>query len=136
MFEMFDGPMASVLSEWQEWQQGVSQIVSGTKTPEVDNDFVTRTCFSLIGEVFELAQEVGWKNWKENPPMTPEQKETIAEEFADVMAFFGLLLYTVTARTGLTFEDLVEAYELKSYKNIARFRGETGEAGYNGVTNE
>ena len=114
-------------------QDEVSGMVPGTITPEVTNDQVTRACFALSGEVFELAQELGWKDWKDNPAWTKEYTEVVAEEFADVLAFLGLVTSLVCRRTGLTPYDLAEAYRVKTAKNIKRFEGTSGEKGYSGV---
>lgn len=113
-------------------QSSISAMVPGAITVEVTNEQITNTCFALTCEVFELAQELGWKNWKANPEMTNEQKEVIAEEFADILAFLGLLLFLIYKRTGLNSEQLVDAYFKKSQKNIERFLGTSGEANYLG----
>lgn len=96
------------------------------------NAKVAENAFALQGEIFELVQELGWKSWKDNPDMTTEQKEKIAEEFADVVAFFGNLINMVCGRTGLDTRDLAAAYQRKVLKNVARFNGTSGEEGYTG----
>lgn len=123
--EMIEG-----LSTWIGLQERISELagISGIPT----NQQITEMAFALNGEVFELAQELGWKSWKDNPEMTFEQVEIIAEEFADIMAFFGALTILVQRRTGLTIENLVTAYLQKSRKNVQRFYGVSGEPGYTG----
>jgi len=124
--------LAASFVELMQMQAEISAMVPGAVTEEVTNKQITTTCFAMSGEIFELAQELGWKDWKENPPMTEEQRQKVAEEFADIVAFFGLLLDLVTRRAGLQVTELVEAYFKKSSKNVARFLGETDEPGYNG----
>lgn len=115
-------------------QRAISGLLEDLEAPT--NTQVTRVSFALTGEVFELAQELGWKNWKQAPEMTPEQVEKVAEEFADVVAFFGLLAVITCARTGLDHMDLAKAYMEKSEKNRLRLSGASDEAGYNGVEND
>lgn len=124
--------LACGLGQLAALQLIVSGMVPGAITDEVTNEQVTTTCFALSGEIFELAQELGWKNWKKNPKLTPRQVADIAEEFADVMAFLGMLLNLIERRTGLSWDDLAGAYFAKSEKNIQRFLGESGEEGYEG----
>lgn len=113
-------------------QENVSGLVEDFGE-ELTNDQVARAAFAMTGEVFELAQELGWKNWKDNPEMTPEHKAVVLEEYADVMAFFGLITYYVMLRTKASPRELEVAYWNKTKKNIARFLGESGEDGYNGT---
>lgn len=114
-------------------QENVSGLVEDFGG-EISNDQVTRAAFALTGEVFELAQELGWKNWKDNPEMTPEQKARILEEYADVVAFFGLMTYYVLRRTEVSPREIEAAYWHKTRKNIDRLTGNTNEEGYNGRT--
>ena len=65
-------------------QQETSGMVPGAIEPTNAN--ITECAFALQGEVFELVQELGWKSWKQNPEMTPEQQDKIREEFADILA--------------------------------------------------
>ena len=114
-------------------QRVVSGMIPGHITEPPTNKQVMLACFALQGEVFELAQELGWKDWKENPEMTDEQRKIIAEEFADILAFLGYLMNLIKLRTDLKTEDLADAYFAKAKKNMARFLGESGEEGYTGV---
>jgi NTP pyrophosphatase (non-canonical NTP hydrolase) len=129
------GQIASGLDRLKEVQRFVSAQVPDYVTEEVTNDQVARTCFALTGEIFELAQKLGWKTWKVNPEFDDEQVEAIAEEYADILAWQGLLTLLVCERTGLTPKDLESAYWAKTEKNLRRFEGTSGEAGYIGVDN-
>lgn len=111
-----------------EVQRQVSGMVPGTITEEVTNEQVTTSAFALNGEVFELAQKLGWKPWKANKAsFAHEEAYDIAEEYADILAFLGLFTNYVLQRTGLTIEELAEAYQQKTEKNIRRFEGKEGE---------
>lgn len=119
------------LERLKEVQRVVAGMVPDFIGDGVTNEQITRTCFALSGEIFELAQELGWKTWKDNEEMTDEQREKIAEEFADVLAFLGILTHYVCERTELTTHQLQQAYFKKVEKNILRFSGTSGETGYN-----
>jgi NTP pyrophosphatase (non-canonical NTP hydrolase) len=121
------------LGELLRTQKVVSGLIPGHVTDPVINRQVMLACFALQGEVFELAQELGWKDWKGNKEMTKEQTAVIAEEFADILAFLGYLMILVETRTGLSVADISDAYMAKSKKNIDRFHGVSGEEGYTGV---
>lgn len=77
--------------------------------------------FAFIKETTELMDELGWKPWK---PRKPINRDRVADEFADILAFLGLLTLYVMRLTGLTTDDLAQAYMRKSDVNVARFSGE------------
>lgn len=76
--------------------------------------------FALIHEVGELMDELAWKPWK---PRGAINRERVADEFADVLAFLGLITIYVCRLTGLEPIDLARAYLRKSQVNINRFTG-------------
>lgn len=106
-------------------QKRVSGLAGAIPKPDEDvsNSLVTSTCFALQGEIFELAQELGWKYWANPKEMDHESVTKVADEFADVLAFLGLLVYLLERRTGLSSEDLLVAYLKKTDKNVERFLG-------------
>lgn len=77
--------------------------------------------FAIMKEITELMDELGWKPWK---PRKPIDRERVADEFADILAFLGLLTIYVMRLTGLTTTELAAAYLRKSDVNVARFNGE------------
>lgn len=80
-----------------------------------------RTVFvALFVELGELVQELDWKPWKE-PKQVDNAK--IAGEFADILAFIGLLLVYFEG-LGVDANKLAEAYLEKSKTNYARFTGQ------------
>lgn len=125
--------VGAALSDLSTVQETVSGLVPGAISEEVTNKQIAVTAFALVGEIFELAQEVGWKDWKSNGELTEEKKMRIADEFADVLAFLGLLTLLIMKRTGLKSDDFAEAYFQKSKKNIQRFFGVSGEEGYDSL---
>jgi len=76
--------------------------------------------FALQVEIAELLQELQFKPWK-NP--RPLQADRIADEFADVLAFIGVLLYHIYHLTGLTPAILANQYVEKSNVNWERLNG-------------
>lgn len=78
---------------------------------------------ALIHEVTEWMDEMGWKPWKGKQPIKVER---VTDEWADVLAFLGILLYYMEQR-GVSMEDLAEAYAEKTLTNIRRIGGEVPE---------
>jgi NTP pyrophosphatase (non-canonical NTP hydrolase) len=83
---------------------------------------ITDYSFALCEEVHEVARELGWKAWKEN--RVPDTDRVI-EEFADVMAFVGVLLINAAERCDIPapiFAELIaDQYGKTSANNIRRF---------------
>lgn len=116
-----------------EVQAVVSGMVPGCISNPPTNGQIVEAAYAMIEEVHELVKEVGWKSWKANPVITDELVKRITDEYADVLAFQGLLTHLIMLRTGINAIELAEAYESKVTKNIKRFLGESGESGYIGV---
>lgn len=76
--------------------------------------------YALIKEITELADELGWKPWK---PRRVIDQSRVADEFADVLAFLGLITLYVMRLANLGTSDLAAAYLRKSDVNVARFSG-------------
>ena len=129
------GQISDGLGRIKEVQRIVSAMVPDYVTETVTNDQIARTCFALSGEIFELAQKLGWKTWKAAPKLTQKAIDDIAEEYADILAWQGLLTLLVCERTGLTTDELEIAYWNKTEKNMQRFEGTSEEDGYIGVDN-
>ncbi len=84
---------------------------------------VAMYAFSLVKEVGELAQELGYKAWQPSPPVfDDERKVRVADEFADVLAFVGVLLH-IANRRGVSTGAIAFAYEKKSMVNVDRQLG-------------
>lgn len=121
------------LSVLASTQENTSLLVPGAAVenrPTPDQIALYMLC--LVDELGELAKEMGYKTWK---PMEIDN-ERVADEFADVLAFFGLITHYVMELTGLDEKDLAEAYRAKTFRNIERFLGESHkDPDYKGVTN-
>jgi len=109
---------------------GVQRIVSAPVPGCIPEDGMPpskdamRTYFmALVVELGELLQETDWKPWKDKQHI---DRENIAEEFADVLAFLGVILIQLDA-LGVPPGVLANAYIHKTGKNVARFLGEYGE---------
>lgn len=95
--------------------------------------------YALQHEVGELLDVLGWKPWKANKR---PNRERVLDEFADVLAFLGLIVHYLT-QTDVAVEEgqitqrpilvdhLAQAYVSKSYENMARARGERDGYGQN-----
>jgi hypothetical protein len=121
-----DGSLARLLDFLTEDQRDNYRAVHGSELT-ADPDDVRVVGMALVDEVMELCKELGWKPWK---PNHVANAELVAEEFADVVCFFGTLAAIVMEKTGFSAADLQEAYRRKQAKNRARFRGEV--PGYEG----
>lgn len=80
-----------------------------------------RTYFTaLIVEITELLQELNWKPWKQERDVNLKR---VADEFADILAFLGII-QVYLSRLGLSSSDLADAYVNKTMVNVSRFNGE------------
>ena len=79
-----------------------------------------RTYFmALVVETSELLQELNWKPWKRDKAISSVR---VADEFADILAFLGIILVYLQ-RLGISLDELTAAYESKTEVNIDRFLG-------------
>ena len=93
----------------------------GTGSPESLRQY----SLALVVETAELLQELDWRAWRVGKAI---DRERVADEFADILAFLGILTMDVMAQAGLTEQDLAEAFTRKTDVNIARSQGKI--AGY------
>ena len=127
----FQGDLAKGITRLVNIQKRTSPIAGIDNEPTIE--LITAHAMGLMGETFELIQKLGWKYWKTNPEMTEEAIEDLAEEYADILAFLGLLTIHLCDKTGLTPAKLERAFLLKTQKNVKRFLGTSGEPGYDGI---
>lgn len=73
---------------------------------------------ALIAEAVEFIQEFDWKPWRHKNKV--EDGAKILDEFADILAFVGVIITILTAR-GFTPEEIADAYIKKEKTNISRF---------------
>lgn len=83
--------------------------------PSKDN--IRQYSLAMIDEVLEYIRELGWKDWK--LPRVPDPTRVV-DEFADILAFMGVLLQYGIELTGTTVGDFAEAYRRKTLVNIER----------------
>jgi NTP pyrophosphatase (non-canonical NTP hydrolase) len=99
-------------------------IVSGRVPGALDGsrEAVTTYAYGLIEEIHETVREIGWKPWKDP---TPPNTGRVVEEFADVLAFLGILTINLAGACNLTPLELIwkvaEQYEKTSAVNAQRF---------------
>ena len=72
---------------------------------------------ALTAEVVEYCNELGWKPWK-NPPLINVTR--VAYEFADIIAFMGILANYGHRLGGAGALVLAEAYHAKTQVNVDR----------------
>lgn len=107
-------------------QRQVSSLVDGATDLPLTKEQVSTVAFALVQEIGELANEIGWKPWKQ----VSRDEYAIVDEFADVLAFLGLLIYYITDGLGITPQQLVTAYVNKSLENVSRFIGRAAKPNY------
>jgi dimeric dUTPase (all-alpha-NTP-PPase superfamily) len=106
-------------------QRAVSASVPGAVFPKgelPDKESFRTYALALIVEIAELVQTIEHKAWKpshDHPKANLKVGEYTADEFADVLAFLGVLLMYLEAM-GLNSEVLAGAYVEKTFTNINR----------------
>ena len=103
-----------------------TQLDIGQRTPEwtegINPEYVRTTFLALLVETGELLQLFNWKPWKKPVKMDNGRRDAMAEEFADMLAFFGYIVLWL-GEYGLTPIDLAEAYQKKTELNKKRMSG-------------
>lgn len=120
--------LAAGLETLVRMQHHVSRHVPGAIPPDgfpADKDAVRTYFLALMGEVYELLQTLDWKPWK--LPTVPE-RHRIMDEYADVLAFLGIITTYVMRAASCDEQELAAAYQLKSQVNLERIAGRV--AGY------
>lgn len=126
MKTIFDYGAVDVLAEALEILEGTERLLvvnnpdggPANKTDREFRDSVRQYAFALCGEVHELADELGWKDWK--VPKVPDVPRVL-DEHADVLAFLGVMVQLVRERAaGVSHLDLAAQFREKSQVNIDR----------------
>lgn len=116
------------LKQGFEALQTIQRVVSGAVPgaipgPEDHNskDAVRTYTLAMMVEIAEWVQTVGWKPWKDSDTdsFLREHSSVVAEEFADILAFLGILLIYMD-NWNITAEDVADAYLAKSVVNVER----------------
>lgn len=89
----------------------------------IDKNNLPTYVMAMMVEWAEFLQETNWKPWK---PEKPVDRERLADEFADTLAFLGVIMIMLD-QMGIDADDIVDAYIKKSAENIRRFIGEVPE---------
>lgn len=93
-------------------------IPVGTQRPS--KDAVRTYTLALMVEVAEWVQTLDYKAWHPgSEAKLRESNERVADEWADILAFIGILVVYME-QLGIETEDLAEAYVRKSAVNIER----------------
>lgn len=83
----------------------------------LEKDTIRTYVLALNVEVMEFLQTLDWKPWKNG---TQESDERVLDEFADILAFIGVLI-TILKAMGFDESDITKAYISKEETNVARF---------------
>jgi len=90
------------------------------KDEPVTKDMLRTYVLAMTVELMEFLQTLDWKPWKNKAVINEER---VIDEFADILAFQGVIIYYLR-RMGITPERLAKGYAKKSVENISRFLGE------------
>lgn len=110
----------------------VQRVVSGQIAHAVDGSrrSIADYSFALTEEVHELARELEWRPWR--APRVPDRARVV-EEFADVLAFLGVMLATSAVALGVDSDELAlaiaEEYARvteKNYFKLQKYKGSGG----------
>jgi NTP pyrophosphatase (non-canonical NTP hydrolase) len=101
-------------------------VVNNNQDPGKED--VGQCAFALCGEVHELADELGWKSWKLPRDADHERSK---DEFADVLAFLGVMAQLTNTLAGTNCWSLAEQFRAKTRVNIERIN-EGKHEGYGG----
>jgi dimeric dUTPase (all-alpha-NTP-PPase superfamily) len=83
----------------------------------LEKDTVRTYVLALQVEVVEFLQTLDWKPWKNGKQ---ESDERVLDEFADIIAFIGVLI-TILKAMGFDESDITSAYINKEQTNVVRF---------------
>lgn len=124
--------LAAGLGALAKTQSIVSKMVPDAlpKNGEGPTKDQVRTYFMcMMVETMELMNELNWKPWKKDREIDVSR---VVDEFADVLAFLGVILNYLEA-LGISEADLARAYQDKSQLNVHRFKGKVEGYGVGGA---
>ena len=96
-------------------------LTNNIATPGYDmgsQDAIRTYALSIVCETMELIQELNWKPWKKTKKEIDREK--VKKEFADIIAFIGVLT-TILKTYGIEPEELGRAYAEVERDNVKRF---------------
>lgn len=109
------------LSALAEIHKNTNELVTqnGQKLNDAlgDKDTLRTYVLALFVELGEFIQTLDWKPWRNVPD---KSQEIICDEFADILAFVGVLITVLNAR-GISTRAIAEAYKQKEFVNVSRF---------------
>jgi len=87
-------------------------------------DVLRTYTLALMVEVGEFIQTLNWKPWRKiHKQPSDAQRIKVLDEFADILAFIGVLL-TILDAYGFSVHDIANAYSRKERTNMERFVAE------------
>lgn len=100
----------------------VSKPVEGCIPEEGEfptKDAIRTYALAMMVETAEFVQTLNWKPWKDKQVI---DRYKVVDEFADILAFMGILVYYMEL-LGISQKQLADGYTKKSIENIERFLG-------------
>jgi NTP pyrophosphatase (non-canonical NTP hydrolase) len=124
IFDQYKTDLENGFRALQTIQRVVSGAVPGAiPGPEDRNtkDAVRTYTLAMMVEIAEWVQTVDWKPWKNHDADShlKEHSSIVAEEFADILAFLGILMIYMD-NWNIDATEVAEAYLAKSEVNMRR----------------
>lgn len=116
--------LETFFENWPALQAHVSSHFMGSRVDTPTKADLVEVGYALTEEIHETLNELKWKPWKNGEP----DMHAAIGEFADIMAFLGLLLHYMQVM-GASPEELAEATIQKARTNIQRANGEVDNYG-------
>lgn len=114
--------IADGLRAWFRVQELVEQV-GMPEALEPTQDNMKTYMLALLEEVHEFGREMNWRPWHSSRPV---EEEKAIKEYADMMAFMGLLGFYLMAVTGATPDDIAKAYGRVSIDNMTLLKTKRG----------
>lgn len=109
-----------------EMQEMITDLAhtNGGQSPQVVTDARTVQSYAwmVVGELDELARELGDKPWKPNQPVS--SKEKVTKEIGDLLAMVLQFVNLARSRYGISPQEVDDAYHAVTELNIKRFTGQ------------
>ena len=138
-------PLLNIIASGLASLHYIHRETSGKSYPDslqVTPDNIRTYGLALLDEVHEFLKELQWKPWKTsevtehllnashiNCRLCDQLRDTITEEFADILVFTGLFIGYLE-KMGIGAEDIARVFLRKAEKNKQRLAGEGDHPGY------
>jgi dimeric dUTPase (all-alpha-NTP-PPase superfamily) len=114
--------VADGLRAWLRIQELVEEV-GMPEALEPTGENIRTYMLALLEEVHEFGREINWRPWHEGRPIAVHPA---LKEYADMMAFMGLLGVYLMKLTGVTPDLIADAYRQVSIDNMTLLKTKRG----------